>query len=412
MAPVADEIPQGSAQVGLFIPVRNGEAYLEQCITSMLRQTFQDWHLTIQDNRSTDGTRQIVERFASDPRISYACNELDLGAIGNFNRCLDKVETEFYAILSHDDFFREPDVLEMALEAMRCHPEVGVVYSDLEWVDASGLKITEKRMPFRGRVAGLELARQCLLAARNHFGVPILLRRTSVEGLRYDPAFPLTCDIDFSMACLARTPAFCLPSPGVAIRFHPGNGTMRAYWDAGAEYMALSRKHQVSLDLLDRLRSRLNNALNLCKKRAFFFYLDHVRGRFRPVSSWIPFILVGAFNTILGIALYGLLLRLGLPFPVATALSLALGIAVGFQAHRRLVFRREGMFLRYVAVWLVIYVLANLLIWVFQRWFGTFIAGVVATPLNAAAAFLGLKRFVFIEPASGDPAARPSDGAA
>lgn len=130
------------------------------------------------------------------------------------------------------------------------------------------------------------------------------------------------------------------------------------------------------------------------------------------MRTWIPFILVGAFNTLLGIASYGLLLRLGFPFPAATALSLALGIVVGFQAHRRLVFRGGGTFLRYLAVWLVIYVQANLLIWLFQRWFGTFLAGVVATPLNAAAAFLGLRHFVFKEPPSGNPDAHPSDGTA
>lgn len=279
MAPDITGPSVGLARVGLFIPVRNGESYLEDCIASMLRQTFRDWHLSILDNRSTDGTRRIAEKYTSDPRISYMCNEVDLGAVGNFNLCLELVETEFYAILSHDDIFRLPDAIELALEAMQRHPEVGVVYSDVEWVDAAGLRIAELRMPFHGQVSGRELSLYCLKKARNYFGVPVLLRRGHVKDLRYDPAFPLTSDIDFSISCSALTSSYSLPCPAVAIRFHSGNSTMRAYKNAGAEYAALSVKHQIPLGRIDRMRSQLNNAVNTCKKWAFFFYLDHLRRR-------------------------------------------------------------------------------------------------------------------------------------
>jgi putative flippase GtrA len=100
-------------------------------------------------------------------------------------------------------------------------------------------------------------------------------------------------------------------------------------------------------------------------------------------------------NTLLGIAVYGILLRFGAPYPLASGLSLALGITVGFQAHRHLVFRRHGLFVRYLAVWVCIYCLANFQIWILQRWMGPFLAGMAATPINATAAFLALRRFVF-----------------
>jgi glycosyltransferase involved in cell wall biosynthesis len=248
----------------------------------MLRQTFPGWRLSIVDNCSTDATRSIAERHASDPRILYFRNEQDLGAIGNFNRCLEMVDAEFYSILSHDDFFRTPEALELALEAMRVHPEIGLVYSDVEWVDGAGNKITEKRMPFRGQVAGKELSRRCLTEGRNHFGVPVLVRSSVVRGLRYDPFFPLTGDVDFSIACANRAPAYFLPCPAVAIRFHPGNGTMRSFKGTRTEFPALARKHGIPMGRLGALRFLLHDALNTCKKRVFFFYLDHLRLRSRP----------------------------------------------------------------------------------------------------------------------------------
>ena len=275
-------LPLGGPQVGFFIPVYNGERFIDDCIASMLRQTFTDWRLTVVDNCSTDATREIVQRHAADPRIRYLRNEENLGSIGNFNRCLGRVDTEFYSILSHDDFFRLPEAIEQALAAMRMHPEIGVVYSDVEWVDRDGVRIAEKRMPNRGRIAGQELSRLCLMQGRNHFGVPLLLRAEMVHGLRYDPGFPLTCDIDFSIACAARAPAYFLPCPAVAIRFHSGNGTMRNFMGTRKEFIALTRKHGIPCGRFAALAFRFHDALNTCRKWAFFFYLDHIRSRGLP----------------------------------------------------------------------------------------------------------------------------------
>ncbi len=279
MERVLPTIPTPTPLVDLFIPVRNGERFIDACIKSILDQTFSHWRLSIVDNCSIDGTRGIAGKYLADPRVRYVCNDEDLGSIGNFNHCLDMIETDYYALLSHDDFFRRPDALEQAVEALRDHPEVGVVYSDVEWVDGEGRRIADKRMPFRGRVVGPELSRRCLIECRNHFGVPVLLRTRDVRGLRYDPAFPLTCDIDFSIGCINRTLAYFLPISAVAIRFHESNGTMRSFKGAGTEFLALANKHQIRMGPVVMLWFTFNNVLNILKKWAFFFYLDHLRHR-------------------------------------------------------------------------------------------------------------------------------------
>lgn len=270
--------PHEGTPIELFIPVRNGSDYLSHCVGSIQAQTFQDWHLTVLDNCSTDATQAIAEHLSSkDPRISYRRNAHDLGAIGNFNQCLDLVSAEFYTILSHDDFLRSATALESARRAMEEFPEVAVVYSDVEWVDASGFRIAEKRMPFRGKVARLEPAWRSLVEGRNHFGVPVLVRSNRVRGLRYDEAFPLTCDIDFSIAVSMGAAAYFMPWPAVAIRFHAGNGTMRQVRGSGLEFQAMARKYALELGMADRWQSRVHYALNTLTKRAFFFYLDHLR---------------------------------------------------------------------------------------------------------------------------------------
>lgn len=261
----------------IFIPVRNGARFLSECVQSVLDQTFPGWHLTIQDNGSTDETPQISNGYLRDPRISYIRNEADLGAVGNFNKCLDSLSLDYYCILSHDDFLCRPDVLAAALEVMEANPEIGVIYSDVKWVDASGSKIGVKRMPFRGQIAGPGLGHRSVVEGRNHFGVPLLVRASRLHGLRYDPSLPLTGDLDFSIAFAAHAPAFFMPCEAIAIRFHASNGTMRSFANARDEFARLAIKHNLVFSPSERIRFRWNLLLNSFEKRLFFFYLDHLR---------------------------------------------------------------------------------------------------------------------------------------
>lgn len=56
--------------VSIIVPVYNAERYLEECIESILEQTYTDWELILVDDGSTDSSGAIVNRYAAcDERI-------------------------------------------------------------------------------------------------------------------------------------------------------------------------------------------------------------------------------------------------------------------------------------------------------------------------------------------------------
>ncbi len=57
--------------VSVIVPNYNHAPFLEQRIASILEQTFQDFELILIDDGSTDNSRDIMERYRSNPHVSH-----------------------------------------------------------------------------------------------------------------------------------------------------------------------------------------------------------------------------------------------------------------------------------------------------------------------------------------------------
>lgn len=64
------------AEISVIVPVYNVEPYLENCIESILNQTFWDFELILVDDGSNDGSRNICDAYAEkDERITVLYQE-------------------------------------------------------------------------------------------------------------------------------------------------------------------------------------------------------------------------------------------------------------------------------------------------------------------------------------------------
>jgi len=123
----------------------NHEDFIGQAIEGVIAQTYPYWKMIILDDRSTDGSRAIIQSFAEkDERISYYFDDKNVKKSARLNTYLDKVDTEYVAFLDSDDFWRE-DRLEKQMEVFQSHPEIDVCYSD-------GLVVDSRPAPKEGEL--------------------------------------------------------------------------------------------------------------------------------------------------------------------------------------------------------------------------------------------------------------------
>lgn len=125
-------------RVSVGIPVYNGEAYLEQAVSSLLGQTYPDFELIISDNASTDETEAICSDFARrDRRVRYNRNDENIGAAANYNRLVEGARGAYFKWAAHDDLCA-PQYLEKCLAVLDENPSVVVCYPRTRIIDQSG----------------------------------------------------------------------------------------------------------------------------------------------------------------------------------------------------------------------------------------------------------------------------------
>jgi len=92
--------------VTILTPTYNHSRFIEDCIRSLLAQSFQDWEQIIIDDGSTDDTREKTGGF-HDERITYIYqNHTGLERLGEtYNRGLRLARRKYVAILEGDDMW-------------------------------------------------------------------------------------------------------------------------------------------------------------------------------------------------------------------------------------------------------------------------------------------------------------------
>lgn len=98
--------------VSICIPVYNGESFLAESLNSCVDQSFKDYEIVICDDGSTDGSIAIIEDYQKKyPAIRFYKNEINLGLVGNWNKCLELAKGEWIKFVFQDDYISH-DCLE------------------------------------------------------------------------------------------------------------------------------------------------------------------------------------------------------------------------------------------------------------------------------------------------------------
>lgn len=119
--------------VSVMITTYNRGAQVGGTIESVLAQTYRDFELVIVNNGSTDDTKDVLEKWASEDARIRIFHQENLHMVGGRNSCIRHSKGDFLAIIDSDDFWY-PKKLEIQVEAMARSSKVGMTCTDFDAV--------------------------------------------------------------------------------------------------------------------------------------------------------------------------------------------------------------------------------------------------------------------------------------
>ncbi len=139
-------------RVTVVIPNWNGERFLSLCLTSLRRQSFEDFETVLVDNGSGDDSVAFTKRNFPEVRVISLGDNRGFSAAVNVG--LRASEAEFVALLNNDTE-AHPGWLEELVRAAEAHPEASlfasklVDFNDRQVLDGAGDALRRSGLPYR-----------------------------------------------------------------------------------------------------------------------------------------------------------------------------------------------------------------------------------------------------------------------
>ena len=202
-------------EVSVLMPVRNGAAFLTAAVESILHQDFTEFELIIVDDGSTDATPMLLADFAARDKRLVLLQQPALGLVAALNRGLAAARAPLVARMDADDVAMKQR-LGLQLAFLAANPEIALVGSAMEVIDAQGRPLRNMNLPTTPQ----EIRK--ILPVRNCIAHPtVMFRRAAVAGVGgYRAQFAQAEDYELWLRLSERHALAALPAPLLQYRQH------------------------------------------------------------------------------------------------------------------------------------------------------------------------------------------------
>ncbi len=198
--------------VGVVIPAYQAIAHLDQAIDSVEAQDYprDRVQIVVVDDGSSDGTAEQAElRAAANPRMQLL-RQANAGPSAARNLGIQACHGELIAFLDANDRWY-PDKLRRQVELFQANPELGLVHSGGQFVDAAGRKRanwSRELQPIAGDALLDFFCDFCVLTSS-----VVVPRRCLDRVGHFDPTLRVGEDNELFLRLLAEYPAGCIDEP-------------------------------------------------------------------------------------------------------------------------------------------------------------------------------------------------------
>ena len=137
-------------KVSILVPAYNVEAYLDECLQSLLSQTLKEIEIVVVDDGSSDRTATIAEQYAaSDSRIRVIRLPEHQGVSHARNACLAQAQGEYLSFVDSDDTISSTAMEELYHKAKTTDVDIALGSMLYCYPDGRQVRVGDKSPVFR-----------------------------------------------------------------------------------------------------------------------------------------------------------------------------------------------------------------------------------------------------------------------
>lgn len=116
--------------VDILITSYHQPEFLDECLESVARQTWQDFRIHVVDDSPGNPVQPVIDKWrALGLPVDFTQNEQNIGAIRSLQKIYAQTQAEYVIWLNHDDAIRPQFLERLVLNGLMKHPECGFGYS-------------------------------------------------------------------------------------------------------------------------------------------------------------------------------------------------------------------------------------------------------------------------------------------
>lgn len=179
--------------ISVIVPVYNVEEYLEECLDSIINQTYTDIDVILVNDGSTDNSQAICERYCEQDSRFHLINQENKGLSGARNRGMSESKGEFITFVDSDDVLKE-DMLKQLMKQVTSDIDIVECWYTNDQHEIVGPSLKDAEIIFKGnsKEAIVSLCKDNIVrlnAVAKLFRREVILNFPFLEGLFYEDVY-------------------------------------------------------------------------------------------------------------------------------------------------------------------------------------------------------------------------------
>lgn len=179
--------------ISIIVPSYNQGLFIENTILSVIKQSYQNWELIIQDGNSKDSTKEIGEKYMALDKRVFFYSEPDSGFADAVNKAIKKSNGIYCSIQSSDDMYANEKVFEDVINIANNDSGLVIISGSGQYI-STDFKLVKNEFYAEKNIEPIDVF---TLKAQFAQGSTFFLKKRALEIGLLDTGIDMVADTDF-----------------------------------------------------------------------------------------------------------------------------------------------------------------------------------------------------------------------